>query len=68
MTSRGSPQRPLLAVYSEFDMGMAAEIAMQIEELVGPASVKPKGLLVTSVTVSRNRSLPMRSGCTFGFR
>ena len=44
MTSTASPRRPLLAVYLEFDMQMAAEIATQLENLAGPASVKPKGL------------------------
>lgn len=44
MTSTASPRRPLLAVYLEFDMQMAAEIATQLEKLAGPASVKPKGL------------------------
>lgn len=44
MTSTASPQRPLLAVYLEFDMQIAAEIATQIENLAGPASAKLKGL------------------------
>jgi AraC-like DNA-binding protein len=44
MTSTASPQRPLLAVYLEFNMQMAAEIAMQIDRLVGPASARPAGL------------------------
>ncbi|TZG32534.1 AraC family transcriptional regulator [Agrobacterium sp. B1(2019)] len=44
MTSTASPRRPLLAVYLEFDMQMAAEIATQLEKLAGPASAKPKGL------------------------
>ncbi|NKK73998.1 helix-turn-helix domain-containing protein [Rhizobium leguminosarum bv. viciae] len=44
MTSTASPQRPLLAIYLEFDMHMAAEIAMQVEKLAGPASAKPRGL------------------------
>jgi AraC-like DNA-binding protein len=45
MTSTASPQRPLLAVYLEFDMQMAAEIAMQVEKHAGPVSAKPRGLL-----------------------
>lgn len=45
MTSKASPQWPLLAVYLEFDMQMAAEIALQVEELAGPSNAKPKGLL-----------------------
>lgn len=45
MTSKASPQRPLLAVYLEFDMQMATEIALQVEELAGPADAKPRGLL-----------------------
>jgi len=44
MTSTASPQRPLLAIYLEFDMQMAAEIAMQIEKHAGPATTLPKGL------------------------
>ncbi|WP_418137824.1 AraC family transcriptional regulator N-terminal domain-containing protein [Agrobacterium sp. El2ro-1b] len=44
MTSKASPQRPLLAIYLEFDMQMAAEIAMQVEKLAGPPDAKPKGL------------------------
>jgi len=45
MTSKASPQRPLLAVYLEFDMQMAAAIALQVEELAGPSDAKPRGLL-----------------------
>ncbi|MCV3768221.1 AraC family transcriptional regulator [Rhizobium sp. TRM95796] len=45
MTSKASPQRPLLAVYLELDMRMAAEIALQVEELAGPSGGKPRGLL-----------------------
>jgi AraC-like DNA-binding protein len=44
MTSTASPQRPLLAVYVEFDMQMAAEIAMQVELHAGPVSVEPRSL------------------------
>lgn len=44
MTSTASARRPLRAVYLEFDMQMAAEIATQLEKLAGPARVKPKGL------------------------
>ncbi len=44
MTSTASARRPLLAVYLEFDMQMAAGIASQLEKLAGPARVKPKGL------------------------
>ncbi|MGV2068999.1 AraC family transcriptional regulator N-terminal domain-containing protein [Agrobacterium sp. 22-226-1] len=44
MTSTASPQHPLLAIYLEFDMQMAAEIAMQVEKLAGPASARPRGL------------------------
>jgi AraC-like DNA-binding protein len=45
MTSDASPQRPLLAIYLEFDMQMAADVAMQIEKHAGPVSAKPRGLL-----------------------
>ncbi|QKJ94491.1 AraC family transcriptional regulator [Agrobacterium pusense] len=44
MTSTANPQRPLLAVYLEFDMQVAAEIAIQVERLTGPVSAKPRGL------------------------
>ncbi|MBX4864104.1 AraC family transcriptional regulator [Rhizobium bangladeshense] len=44
MTSTASPLRPLLAVYFELDMQMAAEIATQLQKLDGPTSAKPKGL------------------------
>lgn len=44
MTSTASPQRPLLAIYLEFDMQMAADIAMQIEKHAGPATTLPNGL------------------------
>ncbi|MCG5484374.1 MAG: AraC family transcriptional regulator [Sinorhizobium meliloti] len=44
MTSTASPQRPLLAIYLEFDMQMAAEIAMQLEKLANPAPTRPRGL------------------------
>lgn len=33
MTSTASPERPLLAVYVEFDMQIAAEIALQVENM-----------------------------------
>lgn len=45
MTSTASPERPLLAVYLEFDMHMAAEIAMQVEKHTGPAKTTPKGMV-----------------------
>jgi hypothetical protein len=44
MTSTASAQRPLLAVYLEFDMQIAAKIAMQIEKHEGAVSAKPKSL------------------------
>jgi len=45
MKSTASPERPLLAVYVEFDMQMAAEIAMQVEKYVELASDKPRSLV-----------------------
>ncbi|TCL64105.1 AraC family transcriptional regulator [Rhizobium sp. BK251] len=45
MESTASPERPLLAVYVEFDMQMAAEIAMQVEKHGKLASAKPRGLV-----------------------
>jgi len=44
MTSTASPQRPLLAVYLQFDMQMAAEIALQVEQYAGPEKAEPRGL------------------------
>ncbi|MGN7753267.1 AraC family transcriptional regulator N-terminal domain-containing protein [Sinorhizobium sp. 22678] len=44
MTSTASPQRPLLAIYLEFNMQMAAEIAMQLEKLANPVTTRPRGL------------------------
>ncbi|MDW9670337.1 helix-turn-helix domain-containing protein [Sinorhizobium meliloti] len=49
MTSKASPRRPLLAVYLEFDMQMAAEIALQVNELAGPSDAKPRGLLSSTM-------------------
>ncbi|WP_112941090.1 MULTISPECIES: AraC family transcriptional regulator [unclassified Rhizobium] len=45
MRSIASPERPLLAVYVDFDMQMAAEIAMQLEAHGGLAEEKPRGLV-----------------------
>lgn len=45
MESAASPERPLLAVYVEFDMQMAAEIAMQVEKHGELASARPRGLV-----------------------
>ena len=44
MESRASPERPLLAVYLEFDMRLAAEIALQVEAHAERAPEKPRGL------------------------
>jgi AraC-like DNA-binding protein len=44
MTSTASSLRPLLAVYLQFDMQMAAEIAVQLEQHTGPGSTEPRGL------------------------
>lgn len=44
MTSTASSLRPLLAVYLQFDMQMAAEIAFQLEQHTGPVTTEPKGL------------------------
>jgi AraC-like DNA-binding protein len=44
MTSTASPQRPLLAVYLDFDMQIAADIAMQIEKHAGPVMARPRSL------------------------
>lgn len=46
MQSSASPKRPLIAVYVEFAMQVAAEIAMQLEVHAGlPTDNKPKGLV-----------------------
>ncbi|MGH6858766.1 MAG: AraC family transcriptional regulator N-terminal domain-containing protein [Phyllobacterium sp.] len=45
MKSTASPQRPLLAVYIDFDMQMAAEIAMHVEMHAELAATKPRGLM-----------------------
>lgn len=45
MESTASSERPLLAVYVESDMQMAAEIAMQVENHTELASDKPRGLV-----------------------
>ncbi|NKJ39857.1 AraC-like DNA-binding protein [Rhizobium sp. SG570] len=44
MTSQASPERPLFAVYVEFDMQMAAEIAIEVEKYTKLASTKVKSL------------------------
>jgi transcriptional regulator GlxA family with amidase domain len=44
MTSTASPQLPLLAIYLQFDMQMAAEIALQLERHNGPGTTEPRGL------------------------
>ncbi|WP_207774186.1 AraC family transcriptional regulator N-terminal domain-containing protein [Rhizobium rhizogenes] len=44
MTSIASSQRPLLAVYFQFDMQIAAEIAFQLEQHTGPVTTEPRGL------------------------
>jgi AraC-like DNA-binding protein len=45
MESTASPERPLLAVYVDFDMQMAAEIAMQVEMHTELPTTKPRGLV-----------------------
>jgi AraC-like DNA-binding protein len=45
MRSIASPERPLLAVYVDFDMQMAAEIAMQLDTHGELADEKPRGLV-----------------------
>jgi AraC-like DNA-binding protein len=45
MKSTASPERPLLAVYVDFDMQMAAEIAMQVEMHAELATAAPRGLV-----------------------
>lgn len=45
MESTASPERPLLAVYVDFDMQMAAEITMQVEMHAELPTTKPRGLV-----------------------
>lgn len=45
MTSTASPERPLLAVYVEFDMQMAAEIALQVEKHADLPGDEPRSLV-----------------------
>lgn len=45
MESTASPERPLLAVYVDFDMQMAAEIAIQVEMHAELPTTKPRGLV-----------------------
>lgn len=45
MKSTASPERPLLAVYVEFDMQMAAWIAMQVANHIELANDKPRCLV-----------------------
>ncbi len=45
MRSIASPERPLLAVYVDFDMQMAAEIAMQLETHDELADDRPRSLM-----------------------
>lgn len=49
MASHASPERPLLALYVEFDMAMAAEIALQLEAALekqgGWTPEAPRGLV-----------------------
>jgi len=44
MQSTASPERPLLAVYLEFDMRLAAEIVLQVEAHAERTHEKPRGL------------------------
>jgi len=45
MESVASPERPLLAVYVEFDLQMAAEIVLQVETQTELVTGKPRGLV-----------------------
>ena len=45
MQSTASPERPLLAIYVDFDMQVAAEIAMQVETQAELPTTKPRGLV-----------------------
>jgi AraC-like DNA-binding protein len=45
MDSTASPERPLLAIYVEFDLQMAAEIALEVERHAELKTAKPRGLV-----------------------
>lgn len=49
MTSTASPEQPLLAIYVDFDMQMAAEIALQVEDLRPLAAAEPRGLVSSRI-------------------
>lgn len=44
METDASPEEPMLAVYLRLDFSLAAELMLQLDEQVGPAQAKPKGM------------------------
>lgn len=44
METDASPEEPMLAVYLRLDFSLAAELMLQLDEHVGPAQAKPKGM------------------------
>jgi len=50
MESAASPMRPLIAIYLEFDMQMAGDIALTLEEHLGLAGGRPKSLVSSTMT------------------
>jgi len=44
METDASPDEPMLAVYLRLDFSLAAELMLQLDEHVGPAQAKPKGM------------------------
>src|SRR6218665_1750091 len=50
MASQASPERPLLALYVEFDLPLAAEIAVMLEERVTPVQEQARSLVSSPIT------------------
>lgn len=44
METDATPDEPMLAVYLRLDFSLAAELMLQLDELVGPAQARPRGM------------------------
>ncbi|MFK0382897.1 AraC family transcriptional regulator N-terminal domain-containing protein [Agrobacterium sp. NPDC090273] len=60
MASQASPERPLLALYVEFDLPLAAEIAVMLEERGNPVQEQARSLVSSPIT-PRMRELLSRT-------
>lgn len=60
MASQASPERPLLALYVEFDLPLAAEIAVKLEEQGNPVQEQARSLVSSPIT-PRMRELLSRT-------